>query len=89
MTDLEIFSVFGIPIWIDDPNNEEDIIHDLMSPDDEDRQMISDEDLKQYLKYAAAQHVAMEPIAEEMLNKYFKATRAIQPSKFLSIILNL
>lgn len=74
---------------IDDLNEEieEDIINDLLSSVCNRKQIIPDNDLKRYLKFASAQHVAMESIAEDMLNKYFKSTRAFRPGEIFFLLI--
>lgn len=71
---------------IDDDKYEAEIIDVMLSSEDNDECLIHDKDMEQYLKYATAQRVTMDTMAEEMLNKYFKATRAARKSKRIRLI---
>lgn len=67
---------------IDDPDNEAEIVADLMNPSKNRNNInISVDDMKRYLEYAARQSVTMTQEAESLLRGYFAATKQIRPSK--------
>jgi len=86
-----LFSVFGIPIIIDEVYSEEreEIIDDLLNqvatkPVDRSNDFqISDNDLHMYINYAQTLSVAFDSRAIIMLKNYFMATKMIRPGKFL------
>lgn len=69
---------------IDDFNNEMNIIDDLINQNDNsDGFHIPDDEMRDYLRHVAKQHVTMDPDspADLMLKNYFTATRIIRQSK--------
>ena len=81
------FSVFGIPIFIEDENFSEDIVDDLLNqlltvpfessnPND---YKISDTDMQSYINYARSLSTEFDPRANVMLENYFIATKTIRP----------
>jgi hypothetical protein len=85
------FSVFGIPIIIDEVYSEEreEIIDDLLNqvatkPVDRLNDFkISDNDFHMYINYAQSLSVAFDSRAIVMLKNYFMATKMIRPGMFL------
>lgn len=82
------FSVFGIPIILDDFANEEFIINDLLNQVSSDALErpndfhIPENDFHSYLDYAKNLTVEFDSRAETMLRNYFIATKTIRPGKF-------
>ncbi|CRL02299.1 CLUMA_CG015186, isoform A [Clunio marinus] len=78
----QFMNVFGVPILIDDHINETEIIDDLLESATkiDENFSISENDMREYLSYAAKVEVTMEPQAEKILKDYFQATRIIRPN---------
>ena len=85
-----LFSVFGIPIIIDEVYSEEreEIIDDLLNqvatkPVDRSNDFqIPDNDFQMYINYVQSLSVAFDSRAIIMLKNYFMATKMIRPGKF-------
>lgn len=66
---------------LDDFNNDMDILDDLLNQTDHsDDFHIPDDEIRNYLRHVARQHVTMDPEAETMLKEYFAATRIVRQS---------
>lgn len=86
-----IFSVFGIPIIIDDKLNRDRIVHDLIdqlsvnAPKKLLGFHIPKEDMRDFLAVVKKQSTVFDPQAEIMLKRYFTATKTIRKSKHKNI----
>lgn len=85
------YSVFGIIVMIDDLANELELLDNLLDGCNNSESFhIPGNDMRAYLRFVARQQVTMDPEAEEMLNDYFSATRAIRPGSIINFqILNV
>ena len=82
------FSVFGVPVMIDDAVYEDEIINEILGLSENEKFKIPEEDMIEFLKIVSKQQVEMEPEADEMLRDYFTATRMIRESENNSTLIN-
>lgn len=86
---INIFSVFGIPIIVDDKLYHDSVVYDLIDqlsenpPEKFKGFNIPKEDMRAFLTIVKEQIVTFDPQADIMLKNYFVATTTIRKSKHL------
>lgn len=73
--------MFGVPIVLEDTQNEDDIIDFILNVEDHGDALISVNDMKAYVSFVSKFQTCFEPEADALLNNYYSSTRKLRESK--------